>query len=114
MFAAPAGLADPDSLDARTPPTRTAAHRAWAFGLATVSEAGAVLDVWYPDPATGGPDSSPEPEALTVLPGEDPVRDVRTVVVHTVVDDLSRAPTDAYDAYCGCTCCHTGWSAHTA
>ncbi|MDQ3627794.1 MAG: 2,3,4,5-tetrahydropyridine-2,6-dicarboxylate N-succinyltransferase [Actinomycetota bacterium] len=72
---------------------------AWAYGLATVSEAGTVLDTWYPEPALGDPDGSPEPVALTALAGEDPVRDVRTVVVHTIIDDLSEAPSDAYDAY---------------
>lgn len=79
----------------QTEPSRSA----WAYGLATVSAAGAVLDTWYPEPALGVPDGSPEPEALTALAGEDTMRDVRTVVVHTTIEDLSQAPTDAYDAY---------------
>jgi len=72
---------------------------AWAYGLATVTEAGAVLDTWYPEPVLGAPDGSPEPDALTALATEDPVRDVRTVVVHTVIEDLGATPSDAYDAY---------------
>ena len=72
---------------------------AWAYGVATVTETGAVLDTWYPEPVRGVPDGSPEPETLTALAGEDPVRDVRTVVVHTVLTDLRDTPTDAYDAY---------------
>lgn len=90
----------PDNLDPMTSSEPTESSRgAWAYGVATVSEAGAVLDTWYPEPALGVPDGSSEPEALTTLAGEDAVRDVRTVVVHTIIDDLARAPADAYDAY---------------
>lgn len=31
--------------------------------------------------------------------GDDPIRDVRSVVVHTVIDDLDQPPVDAYDVY---------------
>jgi 2,3,4,5-tetrahydropyridine-2-carboxylate N-succinyltransferase len=70
-----------------------------AFGVATVTGSGAVLDVWYPSPALGPPDGSPEPEVLTALAVEDDVREVRRFVVRTVIDDLASAPADAYDAY---------------
>ncbi|MFT4187909.1 MAG: 2,3,4,5-tetrahydropyridine-2,6-dicarboxylate N-succinyltransferase [Aeromicrobium sp.] len=73
---------------------------AHGFGLATLTEDGTVLDVWYPEPRLGAPgEHDHEPEALTAAEREDAVRAVRTVVVRTVVDDLGQAPTDAYDAY---------------
>ena len=72
---------------------------AWAFGVATLTPDGTVLDVWYPSPALGAPDSAPEPDALIALEGDDDMRQVRKVVVRTVVDQLSAAPVDAYDAY---------------
>ena len=72
---------------------------AWAFGVATLTADGTVLDVWYPSPALGAPDSAPEPDALIALEGDDDMRQVRKVVVRTVVDQLSAAPVDAYDAY---------------
>jgi 2,3,4,5-tetrahydropyridine-2-carboxylate N-succinyltransferase len=40
-----------------------------------------------------------EPQALTAMHGDDPVRDVRTIVVHTVIEDLDEPPADAYDVY---------------
>ncbi len=59
-----------------------------------------VLDVWYPEPRLGpAPERSHEPEELIPLSGHDRVRDVRSVVVHTVIDDLQQPPTDAYDVY---------------
>ena len=75
------------------------ASAAWAFGIATVTRAGAVLDVWYPSPALGTPDGSPAPDVLTAIAVEDDVRQVRRVVVQTVVEDLAAPPADAYDAY---------------
>ncbi|MDO9380614.1 MAG: 2,3,4,5-tetrahydropyridine-2,6-dicarboxylate N-succinyltransferase [Nocardioidaceae bacterium] len=72
---------------------------AWAYGVATVTPDGDVLDVWYPFPALGTDDGAPEPEVLTGLEGDDPVRQVRRAVVRTVIDDLSAPPADAYDVY---------------
>lgn len=73
---------------------------AYAFGVATVTDEGKVLDVWYPVPRLGAaPASNHEPEELTALSGYDKIRKVHRVVVHTVIDDLQAAPTDAYDAY---------------
>ncbi len=73
---------------------------AHGYGLATLTEDGTVLDVWYPAPALGAaPEHGGEPDGLSAAEGEDPVRLVRRVVVHTVVDDLQAPPADAYDAY---------------
>ncbi|MET1037125.1 MAG: 2,3,4,5-tetrahydropyridine-2,6-dicarboxylate N-succinyltransferase [Aeromicrobium sp.] len=73
---------------------------AHAYGLATVTPDGIVLDVWYPEPSLGAsPGTNLEPGELTVLEGEDPVRQVTKVVVHTVVPDLREAPADAYDVW---------------
>ncbi|MGH3458064.1 2,3,4,5-tetrahydropyridine-2,6-dicarboxylate N-succinyltransferase, partial [Aeromicrobium sp.] len=77
---------------------------AHAWGVATLTdsapEIGRVLDVWYPEPHLGAaPERTHEPEELTVLSGHDPLRDVRHVVVHTVIDDLQQPPQDAYDVY---------------
>ena len=75
------------------------AERAWAFGIATVTIDGSVLDVWYPTPRLGTPDDIGEPAGLTALEGQDDVRRVRRIVVRTVIDDLSTPPRDPYDAY---------------
>jgi 2,3,4,5-tetrahydropyridine-2-carboxylate N-succinyltransferase len=81
--------------------THPGAH---AWGVATLAdgapESGRVLDVWYPEPRLGAPaERGHEPAELTPLSGHDRVRDVRTVVVHTVIDDLQQPPSDAYDVY---------------
>ncbi|MDX6276095.1 MAG: 2,3,4,5-tetrahydropyridine-2,6-dicarboxylate N-succinyltransferase [Nocardioidaceae bacterium] len=73
---------------------------AYAYGVATLTPDGTVLDVWYPSPSLGAsPDSQPEPAELTALAGEDPIRQVRLVVVHTEIVDLQEPPADAYDVY---------------
>ncbi|MDN5855143.1 MAG: 2,3,4,5-tetrahydropyridine-2,6-dicarboxylate N-succinyltransferase, partial [Actinomycetia bacterium] len=73
--------------------------RAWGYGIATLTTDGAVLDVWYPSPRLGPHDDLSEPAGLSALEGEDGVRDVRKLVVRTVIDDLREPPRDAYDAY---------------
>jgi 2,3,4,5-tetrahydropyridine-2-carboxylate N-succinyltransferase len=73
---------------------------AHAYGLATLTPDGTVLDVWYPEPRLGAaPDRELEPELLTVLEGEDAVRQVTKAVVLTEIEDLAQAPTDAYDVW---------------
>ncbi|MCW2841244.1 MAG: dapD [Aeromicrobium sp.] len=73
---------------------------AHAYGLATLTADGTVLDVWYPEPRLGAsPGTSPEPAELTVLEGEDAVRQVTKAVVLTEIADLSEAPADAYDVW---------------
>ncbi|MEV7395641.1 2,3,4,5-tetrahydropyridine-2,6-dicarboxylate N-succinyltransferase [Aeromicrobium sp. NPDC092404] len=73
---------------------------AYAYGIATLTLDGAVLDVWYPEPRLGAaPDGDPEPGELTALAGQDAIREVHKAVVHTVIPDLQQPPTDAYDVY---------------
>jgi 2,3,4,5-tetrahydropyridine-2-carboxylate N-succinyltransferase len=82
--------------------TDEAGHRgAHAWGVATVTDDATVLDVWYPRPMLGAvPERGHhEPESLTAMSGADPIRDVRTIVVRTVIDDLQQPPVDAYDVY---------------
>ncbi|MCH8628199.1 2,3,4,5-tetrahydropyridine-2,6-dicarboxylate N-succinyltransferase [Arsenicicoccus piscis] len=72
---------------------------AWGHGLATITDAGQVLDTWYPTPTLGGADDlGPVPAELTALASSDPDRGVRTEVVTTTID-LDEAPADAADAY---------------
>ncbi|MPZ94066.1 MAG: 2,3,4,5-tetrahydropyridine-2,6-dicarboxylate N-succinyltransferase [Propionibacteriales bacterium] len=73
--------------------------RAWAFGLATVTTGGKVLDTWYPAPSLGPvPEHAVAPADLDELADEDKQRGVRTKVVQTVVE-LAAAPADTSDAY---------------
>ncbi|HET7328981.1 MAG TPA: 2,3,4,5-tetrahydropyridine-2,6-dicarboxylate N-succinyltransferase [Nocardioidaceae bacterium] len=74
-------------------------QQAWAYGLATVTTGGKVLDTWYPEPTLGAePEHTTEPTELTSLEGEDEARGVRMQVVLTRVA-LEAAPADSYDAY---------------
>ncbi|MGN5731635.1 2,3,4,5-tetrahydropyridine-2,6-dicarboxylate N-succinyltransferase [Arthrobacter psychrochitiniphilus] len=78
---------------------------AHGFGLATITDAGAVLDVWFPDPALGlatealgsTPEASPELCALAEL-GTDQDRGVHQSVVFVQIN-LDAEPVDAPDAY---------------
>jgi 2,3,4,5-tetrahydropyridine-2-carboxylate N-succinyltransferase len=73
---------------------------AHAWGVATLTPDGTVLDVWYPEPALGAsPETTTEPAGLTALEGDDEVRGVRRAVVHTEVADLQAPPADAYDVW---------------
>ncbi len=91
----------------------TQPRTAWGHGLATVTLAGTVLDVWYPRPALGKPDDVPPDDARTVTASPDPhaalslvqqaagaddVRAVRTQAVTTRID-LDGPPADTADAY---------------
>jgi 2,3,4,5-tetrahydropyridine-2-carboxylate N-succinyltransferase len=75
---------------------------AWAYGLVTTTDDGAVLDAWYPAPALGSPQEEGAargvPADLAALEGSDPHRRVRQTVMRTVVD-LDAAPADVPDAY---------------
>ena len=78
----------------------TSANGAYGYGVATVTDEAKVLDVWYPEPHLGvAPARNLEPDELTALSGQDRIRQIRRVVVHTVIDDLEAAPSDTYDAY---------------
>jgi 2,3,4,5-tetrahydropyridine-2-carboxylate N-succinyltransferase len=73
---------------------------AHAYGLATLTDDGTVLDVWYPEPHLGpAPERELEPAELTALEGRDDVRQVTKAVVLTRIDDLQAAPADAYDVW---------------
>ncbi|GAB3590717.1 2,3,4,5-tetrahydropyridine-2,6-dicarboxylate N-succinyltransferase [Angustibacter peucedani] len=80
----------------------TDTRAAWGHGLATTTDAGQVLDVWYPSPALGpAPEQSGPfdvPAELAALERTDPVRGVRVSVVRTEID-LDVAPADPADAY---------------
>ena len=76
----------------------TDARTAWGHGLATVHDDGTVLDVWYPSPTLGGPDSSSASAALAGLAADDEARAVRTEVVTTTID-LAAPPVGTADAY---------------
>ncbi|MCW2748661.1 MAG: 2,3,4,5-tetrahydropyridine-2,6-carboxylate N-succinyltransferase [Nocardioidaceae bacterium] len=78
----------------------TAPENAYAWGIATLTDEGTVLDVWYPAPQLGTPPASdPQPSALIAIAGRDDVRQVDRVAVYTVIDDLQSPLADAYDAY---------------
>lgn len=76
------------------------ARLARGTGLATVTDEGTVLDVWYPDPVLVG-DDAPEAPARTALPvaeRRDEARGVHTRVI-TAEIDLDTPPTSVVDAY---------------
>ncbi|MEV5966746.1 2,3,4,5-tetrahydropyridine-2,6-dicarboxylate N-succinyltransferase [Kribbella sp. NPDC051952] len=78
--------------------TENATH-AWGFGLATVTAAGAVLDVWYPAPELGEqPADAQAPAELIAAEGNDDLRQVRREVVTTQIT-LDEAPAGTADAY---------------
>ena len=79
--------------------TRTA----WGIGLATITNDGRTLDVWYPKPGLGdapGDTSGPYgvPANLAALGVTDRARGTRQVVQHVGID-LDEAPADTADAY---------------
>ncbi len=74
---------------------------AWGIGLATVTDTGRTLDVWYPEPRLGHmADHTDEGtrEALGKLEKSDPARGVHTSVVR-VQTDLRDQPSSTADAY---------------
>lgn len=77
------------------------ATMAWGIGLATVTESGRTLDVWYPEPHLGDMPESGDPrmlERLAALERRDEARQVHTAVVRCV-SDLRDQPTSTADAY---------------
>lgn len=77
------------------------ARNAWGWGLATTTETGETLDVWFPCPTLGEPtaaDRLEAPAALLLARTDDVVRRVRLDV--TLVEiDLDAAPVSTADAY---------------
>lgn len=82
---------------------------AWGLGLATVTDAGTTLDVWYPAPALGAPPATLDvadagsvrqhaPADLAACERVDAARGVRVELVATVVA-LDSPPAGTADAY---------------
>jgi 2,3,4,5-tetrahydropyridine-2-carboxylate N-succinyltransferase len=73
---------------------------AWGHGLATTTDDGTVLDVWYPRPSLGSvPDDDTDLQGrLAALTRRDVARAVTTAVVTEVID-LESAPASTADAY---------------
>jgi 2,3,4,5-tetrahydropyridine-2-carboxylate N-succinyltransferase len=82
-----------------TPPVASPTRIASGVGLATITDAGATLDTWYPHPRLGalGTDTADIP-ALAGLVDSYPERGVRTEIVRREID-LDTAPADASDVY---------------
>ena len=83
---------------------------AWGDGLATVTEAGRVLDTWYPAPVLGSADGAggpgtrelginAAPPDLAAAARRDERRGVRIIPVRTVIGSLAQPPEDTQDAY---------------
>jgi 2,3,4,5-tetrahydropyridine-2-carboxylate N-succinyltransferase len=80
----------------------TEPRSAWGYGLATKTDAGQVLDTWYPAPVLG---EAPRdagaygiPRELSSQEATDPRHGVRTQVVR-IETDLDAAPSTVPDAY---------------
>jgi 2,3,4,5-tetrahydropyridine-2,6-dicarboxylate N-succinyltransferase len=74
---------------------------AWGYGLASVTEAGTILDTWFPSPALGQAEQENPygaPADLVAAAKEDPRRGIRAQVVHVAID-LDAPPADVPDAY---------------
>lgn len=74
------------------------ARPAWGWGLATITDADTILDVWYPAPALGPTTSTDAPEALLAAETVDEGRRVTTRVILTEID-VDGPPVDTADAY---------------
>ncbi|WP_435745942.1 2,3,4,5-tetrahydropyridine-2,6-dicarboxylate N-succinyltransferase [Nocardioides sp. SYSU DS0663] len=72
---------------------------AWGHGLATVTDGGTVLDVWFPAPALGDRDGAEVPAELRALEGRDEVRGVTREVRTVEIADLQAAPTSTEDVW---------------
>lgn len=76
-------------------------RNAWGWGLATTTDSGETLDVWFPSPALGAPteaDRREAPAALLAARTEDDIRRVRLDVTIVAID-LDAAPASTADAY---------------
>ncbi|KQW49216.1 2,3,4,5-tetrahydropyridine-2,6-dicarboxylate N-succinyltransferase [Nocardioides sp. Root1257] len=73
---------------------------AWGFGLATLDNAGNVLDVWFPSPALGEkPDDAVTPADLGRLQSRDEDRAVTREVLLVEIADLQAPPTSTEDVW---------------
>jgi 2,3,4,5-tetrahydropyridine-2-carboxylate N-succinyltransferase len=82
-----------------SPSVTDAPLAAWGHGLATVDEAGTVLDLWFPAPALGEPDGSDAPDELGALAGRDDVRRVTRELRTVEIADLQQPPSSTEDAW---------------
>ncbi len=74
---------------------------AWGVGLATVTDSGRTLDVWYPDPQLGEMPADGDAELLknlSELEGKNEARGIHSTVVR-VQADLRDQPSSTADAY---------------
>lgn len=74
---------------------------AWGIGLATITDSGRTLDVWYPNPQLGEMLAEGDQELLdrlSKLEVKDPARGTHTSVVRCV-SDLEDQPRSTADAY---------------
>ena len=79
----------------------TSARTAWGWGLATITDSGDTLDVWFPQPRLGNPteaERADTPAPLLTARIDDHTRRVRVDVVLVEID-LDAAPLDTADAY---------------
>ncbi len=74
---------------------------AWGFGLVNRDARGAVLDVWFPEPALGPAedDDYHVPSRLSAFTGYDDVREVERTVERVVVADLAKPPASTEDVW---------------
>jgi 2,3,4,5-tetrahydropyridine-2-carboxylate N-succinyltransferase len=73
---------------------------AWGDGLATVTESGRILDVWFPAPALGRrPDGAVPPPEFEALTSADTRRGTQRRPLSVELADLSVPPADGPDAY---------------
>jgi 2,3,4,5-tetrahydropyridine-2-carboxylate N-succinyltransferase len=72
-------------------------RQAWGDAIVTVSEAGAALDFFFPDPRLGPP-GGPD-QAAAGPERDDPLRAVRVTRRRVEIADLDAPPRDAGDAY---------------
>ena len=114
-------ISDADSADLIEEPLLGGA---WGVGLATIAADGRVLDTWYPEPHLGvagglrrlghevkhtGGSATYEIDRghafqslkvdMSLLTGDDELRDVQRIPVVTFIEDLAGPPVDTYDAY---------------
>jgi 2,3,4,5-tetrahydropyridine-2-carboxylate N-succinyltransferase len=72
---------------------------AWGDAVVTVTQAGAPLSFWFPDPRLGPPGPGEIADPVPADEREDPVRGVRIGRQVCVIADLDQPPSDTADAY---------------
>ncbi len=73
---------------------------AWGYGLATITAAGQILDVWYPTGWLGlGQSRDDLPDLPAPPPGSAALPGMTVAPTHTVVASLAEPPSDVADGY---------------